>query len=122
MIHFVITCRSAENPFTELVKSNVPYLFANADHIPVWVAIFINLINVYATVVWNYLDIFIMIISVGLSTHFKLLNAELEQTTVEVRITFEASISEISNSEHLLRIQRVEVSIHYFRICLLNFG
>lgn len=36
--------------------------------------------------VWNYLDVFIMMISIGLSSHFELLNTELERRKREVNL------------------------------------
>lgn len=65
---------------TTFVRLNIPYI----DIIPVWAAFFINFINISATFVWNYTDIFIMIISIGLSTHFQLINKELERANIEV--------------------------------------
>lgn len=88
VLHFVMKCQPGKDSFTELVKSNVPYLITSDDRIPVWMAFLINLINVFATFVWNFLDIFIMIVSIGLSTHFKYLNNELKQTKFEVVMEF----------------------------------
>ncbi|XP_055326860.1 gustatory receptor for sugar taste 64f-like [Sitodiplosis mosellana] len=39
--------------------------------------------------VWNFLDMFIMVISIGLSTHFKLFNCELKQATAEQNMSQE---------------------------------
>lgn len=36
-------------------------------------------IVIFRLFIWNFLHVFIMVISVGLSTHFKLINDELEQ-------------------------------------------
>lgn len=55
-----------------------------------WIALLMCFINENATFIWNYTDVFIMIMSIGLSTHFKLLNIELEQATIEVKNLFVA--------------------------------
>lgn len=77
--HFIITRFDDKDPVTEVIKRKVPYLFESSDNIPVWEAIFIDLISITATVMWNYVDVFIMSISLGLSTQFKLFNAELKE-------------------------------------------
>lgn len=83
-IHFVLTCLKGKEPIIELVKHNVPYLIERFDHVSVLMAICINFINIISTFVWNFLDIFIMSISIGLATHFELLNNELKKATFEV--------------------------------------
>lgn len=45
-------------------------------------------INESSTFVWNFLDIFIMIVGVGLSTHFKVLNDELELAIDRIEVGF----------------------------------
>lgn len=42
-----------------------------------------------ASFVWNFLDIFIMIIGVGLTMHFKVFNQEMERAVVEIEVNFE---------------------------------
>lgn len=73
---------------TEFLWSLVPNLVPQSDALPMWIALLMCFINENATFIWNYLDIFIMIIGLGLSTHFKLLNIELEQAAIEVKNTF----------------------------------
>lgn len=84
VLHYIRTCHEDQDPMTELAKHNVPHLIDFFGKIPVSVAILVNFINVISTFVWNYMDIFIMIVSIGLSSHFKLLNNELRQATIEV--------------------------------------
>lgn len=83
-LHFISVCQRKKDPVVEMVNSDVPYLFTNDERMPVWVAIGVKLISVYATFVWNFLDIFIMVISIALTTHFKLFNCELKQAKSEV--------------------------------------
>lgn len=114
VLHFVMKCDPGKDPFTELVKSNVPYLITSDDRISVWLAFLINLINVFATFVWNFLDIFIMIVSIGLSTHFKYLNNELEQTKFEVVNNF------LMNEKIFIKTQQTKINL--CRIWLKSFG
>lgn len=62
----------------------------SSDRIPIWVAMIIYFMNLCATFVWSYMDVFIMMISVGIATLFKLLNNELKQAQFEVYILIEA--------------------------------
>lgn len=70
-----------------LIRMKTPYFLTLSDDVPVWKAIY----AIYATVLsesavftWTYIDILIMTISVALTTHFKLFNAELERAKHEV--------------------------------------
>lgn len=75
-----MACQKERETIIGLVESNVPYI----DHIPIWAAFFINFINISATFVWNFMDIFIIVISIGLSTNFELINKELESANIDV--------------------------------------
>lgn len=75
-----MACQRERETIIGLVESNVPYI----DHIPIWAAFFINFINISATFVWNFMDIFIIVISIGLSTNFELINKELESANIDV--------------------------------------
>lgn len=85
MIHFVINCQTDKDAMVELVKQDIPYLFTYKEKIPIWQAIAAKYVCVTVTFVWNFLDIFIMTISVGLSTSFQLYNEELEQAKGKVQ-------------------------------------
>lgn len=76
--HFISTCFDDKDPVAEVIKRKVPYIFPIDDQIPVY-ALSIDFISITATFIWNFLDVFIMVVSLGLSTHFKLLNIELRE-------------------------------------------
>lgn len=67
-----------------LLEIMVPFIQTITEQIPVWASIPLFFLSICATFVWNYLDIFITMISMGLSTLFKQLNSELEQAKDEV--------------------------------------
>lgn len=71
-------------------KALLPALVPQSHVLPTWLALLLFATNENATFIWNYIDIFIMIMGIGLSTHFKLLNIELEQASIEVRNLFAA--------------------------------
>lgn len=74
------------NILTELAKDLFPQLVSQSEQLPIFVSILICYINESAVFIWNYLDIFIMIVGVGLSTHFKILNEKLERATVHIEV------------------------------------
>lgn len=64
-----------------------------------WSAIIGKFVNVVATFCWNYMDLFIMMISVGLSTRFKQINEDLQRNKGKVKKFFDivdVKISEFS--------------------------
>lgn len=71
---------------TEMLKPLVPFLTLFTEHIPAWLIFPIITFNVCAAFVWNFMDIFIMMVSTGLFVLFEKFNRELEQTKVEVLI------------------------------------
>lgn len=77
--YFIVHTHPEKDPITELIKRNQPGVFSSDEFYSFPVACFIYLISVFALFTWSYLDAFIMVVSVGLSTHFKLINDEIEQ-------------------------------------------
>lgn len=71
---------SEGDPLTQIVKFSVPYMFTSASVVPIWGAVLIEYISITTTFVWNYSDVFILLISIGLSTQFELFNDELMET------------------------------------------
>lgn len=78
-LHFVTFCEPEKDPLAESIKINVPYLYNKSDHISVLEAFFAYFINTVVTCIWNYLDVFIMMIGMALTTQFKLFNDELKR-------------------------------------------
>lgn len=85
-VHFYWKCEQRKNPLLEYVNENVPYLYTNANHISVFEAIIPYVIAIYPVFVWNYLDIFLVSIGIGLTSLFKLFNNELRQLKGKVCI------------------------------------
>lgn len=81
-LHFIITTQPDKDAIIELAKNNCPGVIISDGFSSFWAACFINLIKIFAKFTWNYVDVFIMVVSVGLSTHFKLINDELEQAVL----------------------------------------
>lgn len=69
---------------TELVRVQGPHLFTQTNHTSIWKVVCVKFLNLTSTFVWNFLDVFIMTISIALSTQFELFNRELIRTKNEV--------------------------------------
>lgn len=62
------------------IGTNIQFILTAQSDTSVWMAQCINLsIAIIRLFIWNFLHVFIMVISIGLSTFFKLINQELEQ-------------------------------------------
>lgn len=85
-LHSIMIYQSNGDILTELVRNLVPHLVPQCERLPPFIALLICYINESATFVWNFLDIFMMIVSFGLSTHFKVLNDELERAAIEIKV------------------------------------
>ncbi|XP_055326852.1 gustatory receptor for sugar taste 64f-like [Sitodiplosis mosellana] len=81
-VHYSKYCLRQEDPFKELLKTQLSQLFAFLpySHLAAFLGKFTTLI---ATFTWNYMDLFVMMISVGLSSRFKQINEELERVKGE---------------------------------------
>lgn len=73
-------------PFTSLMKAQTPYFFTFDIQPPLWNSCCGKIVSIISTVMWNYIDIFIMVIGIGLSMHFKLFNNKLER--IREKVTF----------------------------------
>lgn len=79
----VIEYEIDQDPYKELLKVQGP-LIDFIEPIPFWVIVCAKWLNISATFIWNYSDIFITTISISLSTQFKLFNAEVNRRKGEV--------------------------------------
>lgn len=72
-----------KDPFTKILDIQAP-LWDQNDPYPLWAIIFAKCINIIATFTFNYTGIFVTMIGIGLSTLFKLYNAEMKCAKSEV--------------------------------------
>lgn len=86
VIDFIIKCQPDQDPVTQLVLIQAPHLFPPNELIPLWKAICAKFLSIIATFVWNYVEVFIIIICIVLFTHFRLFNSELERIKSEVKL------------------------------------
>lgn len=85
IVYYSKNCLHQNKPIDEFFKVQLSQLF-RVTSFSSWKAFIGKFINVVATFVWNYMDVFVMVVSVGISTRFKQLNADLQQVKGAVRI------------------------------------
>ncbi|ALC44534.1 Gr64c, partial [Drosophila busckii] len=75
-INYSFYCNATDDPvrnFFMLTNDHIFYVFNYAAPLAIWA----KLQNVYATFIWNYMNIFVMVVSVGLASIFRQLNENL---------------------------------------------
>lgn len=83
-MYFANVCLDKDDLFKELFQVQLSHLFIIFPYSP-WIAIVGKMVNVISTFCWNYMNLFIMIISAGLSTRFKQINEDLQRIKGEVK-------------------------------------
>lgn len=74
---------NSTQPIRTLFEAQISQLFAVTSFSP-WKAFIGKVINVIATFLWTYMDLFVILISLGLSSRFNQLNADLDQIKEKV--------------------------------------
>lgn len=128
----VLSTQKGKDPIEELVKNHyrvrASNLIITVDLVPAWLAYSINcFIFTFGLFISHFLNIFIMVISVGLSTHFKLINHELEQ---EILIADPTNYPHHSGIDTLLQVNAfIWFGMHtflffsmHFRVAIINSG
>lgn len=76
--------KASKNPLQELFEVQVPFLFIITE-LTWWKAILSKWFNIVVTFAWSFMDLFVMIVSVGLAAQFKQLNTDLKRVKGQVR-------------------------------------
>lgn len=98
IVHYSNLCPTQhKDPIKEFFKAQLNQLFTFTEYAP-WKAFLGKCLNVICTFIWTYMDVFVMVLSVGLANRFKLLNDDLMQTKGEVHI-FWSTPMQCSHSE-----------------------
>ncbi|XP_059619828.1 gustatory receptor for sugar taste 64f-like [Phlebotomus argentipes] len=131
LIHYAQVCPEKGDPVAALFKQEFTQLFAYTKY-SLEKGIFAQMINTVSTFVWSYMDCFVMLISVGLSTGFKKINTQLvafkgkvvsEEFWHRHRTAYRRMCDLCENVDnHISRITLVSFSNNLFFICvqLLN--
>ncbi|KAL5291371.1 Gr64a family protein [Megaselia abdita] len=110
-----------EEPIAVFLKERFPYMFHAIPHIVfLWINQYVSFIG---TVVWNFLDLFIIIIAIGIKTRFKQLYDYMKKTIIleEENIHyFQLLRSDYTDACELLSFVDRHVSILIFLSCVNN--
>lgn len=85
IVYYSTNCLNQKEPVKEFFKVQLSQLFTFVAYSG-WVAFFGKIVNIIATFSWSYSDLFVMMISVGISTRFKQINEDLQRIRGEVLI------------------------------------
>lgn len=69
-------CKLTDDPIENWFVEHFPHIFHFTAYSPIK-AVFAKLMNTIATFTWTYMDLFVMIISMGLVSRFKQINNSL---------------------------------------------
>lgn len=78
-------CMKTADPIENVLLEQFPHIFYFTSFSPIK-AILGKFVNVLATFTWTYMDLFIMVISVGLVTRFQQINNSLMEHKGQVRV------------------------------------
>lgn len=85
ILHYSVHCLNDTSPIQSLFEAQLSQLFAVTTFSP-WKAAIGKVLNILATFIWTYMDLFVILISLGLSSRFKQLNMDLERIKGEVNM------------------------------------
>lgn len=83
-VHYITICYRQDDPMQIFLKLQASDVFYFIPYSP-WIAVVGKIVNLISTFCWNFMDLFVMIISIGLSTRFKQINDDLQRIKGEVR-------------------------------------
>lgn len=111
-IYYVHVCKQNEDQITIFFKAQMFEMFELTSY-ALWKAIIGKFVNIVATVIWNYLNLFIVIVSFGITSRFKQLNRELNRIKGEVIL--------LTNIDQMRKILKLRfISLAYFGKILGN--
>lgn len=85
IVYFAKVCLKKDDLVKELFEVQISHILMVFPY-SLWIAIVGKFVNVIATFCWNYMDLFIMMISVGLSARFKQINEDLQRIKGKVKM------------------------------------
>lgn len=113
-IYYVRSCKPNADQVSAFFISNEIF---RVTSYALWKGILDKFNNIVATIVWNYLNFFIVMVSVGISSRFRQLNREMDRIKGEVR---NKSMIIIFNFIH--RMKNTESRIYLISVLRKNIG
>lgn len=112
-INYSAFCNETNDPIQNFFLLTNDEIFYVLDYSPT-LAMWGKLQNFYSTFIWNYMDIFVMVISIGLASKFRQLNDNL--------LTFKGMVRERERESHLSYMCCGILRFLNCSTCLLLFG
>lgn len=81
--HYTTTCFRQDDAIDTFLKVQVSEIFVFMSYSS-WLAIVGKFTNIVATFCWTFMDLFVMIIGISLSTRFKQINDDLQRIKGQV--------------------------------------
>lgn len=78
-----LECRPNDDQLEAFLQAQSPQMFVFIEF-SIWKGVLCKIINVVGSIAWNYTNLFVMIVSLGLSYRFKQFNDELCDVKGEV--------------------------------------
>lgn len=101
--------KDKHDPWQTLFEVQLPLFFGKAN-ISWWKAIFSKWLVIVVTFSWSFMDLFVIIVSVGLASLFKRLNADLKQIKNQVNSVRFFISSSLTNLDFPLLALRVQLT------------
>lgn len=88
MVHYANQCQNkSDDPIKDFFYTQLSPIFTYTDYAP-WKAFIGKFLNFIATFLWSYMDVFVIVVSVGLSSRFELINENIMEHKGQVTCLF----------------------------------
>lgn len=120
-------CPAIRDPIEAFYVTNYPYIFISLPYNGL-LGVFVKLINIAASVAWTYTDLFVIFVSIGLTSKFRQINDDLMEVKGKVvdnsfwseyRLYYREVANLVSIIDNALsKIILISISNNLFFICV----
>lgn len=82
-----IETQPKSNLIIEYFEKTVPLVFMSIE-LTWWKAIFVFWFNILVRFMWTFMNLFLMVVSIGLASQFKQINIDLQKNKGQVKIFY----------------------------------
>lgn len=111
IVHYSNKCPKYKDPIKEFFITHLDQIFAFTDYAP-WKAFLGKCLNVICTFIWTYMDVFVMVMSIGVANRFKLLNDDLMRIKGEVCV-YKTQYGILRDDSNTRRIRILRLPYHF---------
>lgn len=124
MLSIIMGALKAEprkDPLKELFETQVPLIFTLTE-LTWWKAILSKWFNIVVTFAWSFMDLFVMVVSIGLASQFKQINTDLQQMKGRVRMCYVFLYHHFWLANYFTFVQLTLFQFQFWSTQLMNFG